>query len=284
MNDKPLPLFGLKVIEMGTLIAGPFAGKLLAEFGAEVIKIEPPNGGDPLRTWRKLHKETSLWWYLQARNKKSVTVNLKSEEGQEIVRRLAGSADILIENFRPGTMEKWNLGWDQLSAANPRLIMVRVSGYGQSGPYRDRTGFGAVGESMGGLRYVTGHPDRPPARVGISLGIHGDGRDPHAPGSLDDAAGDLAAIGDQDLLEHGRSTSLPEIRSCRGIGWSAPGQGGKLAEFGGSSQDWMTGFRLLRHRPLPASRLCTGPRRHQRNCESSSMGHLISMRVSLTNL
>ena len=170
MNDKPLPLSGLKVIEMGTLIAGPFAGKLLAEFGAEVIKIEPPNGGDPLRTWRKLHKETSLWWYLQARNKKSVTVNLKSEEGQEIVRRLAGSADILIENFRPGTMEKWNLGWDQLSAANPRLIMVRVSGYGQSGPYRDRTGFGAVGESMGGLRYVTGHPDRPPARVGISLG------------------------------------------------------------------------------------------------------------------
>lgn len=170
MNNKTLPLSGLKVIEMGTLIAGPFAGKLLAEFGAEVIKIEPPSGGDPLRTWRKLHKGTSLWWYLQARNKKSVTVNLKSEDGQEIVRRLAGGADILIENFRPGTMEKWNLGWDRLSALNPRLIMVRVSGYGQSGPYRDRTGFGAVGESMGGLRYVTGHPDRPPARAGISLG------------------------------------------------------------------------------------------------------------------
>ena len=170
MNQKPLPLEGLKVIELGTLIAGPFAGKLLAEFGAEVIKIEAPGGGDPLRGWRKLHKGTSLWWYLQARNKKSVTVNLKDQEGQEIVRGLARDADIVIENFRPGTMEKWKLGWEALSALNPRLIMVRVSGYGQSGPYRDRTGFGAIGESMGGLRYVTGDPDRPPARVGISLG------------------------------------------------------------------------------------------------------------------
>lgn len=170
MNRKPLPLEGLKVIELGTLIAGPFAGKLLAEFGAEVIKIEAPGGGDPLRTWRKLHKGTSLWWSLQARNKKSVTVNLKDQEGQEIVHRLARDADIVIENFRPGTMEKWNLGWETLSALNPRLIMVRVSGYGQSGPYRDRAGFGAIGESMGGLRYVTGDPDRPPARVGVSLG------------------------------------------------------------------------------------------------------------------
>lgn len=170
MNQKPLPLEGLKVIELGTLIAGPFAGKLLAEFGAEVIKIEAPRGGDPLRGWRKLHQGTSLWWYLQARNKKSVTVNLKDPEGQEIVRGLARDADIVIENFRPGTMEKWKLGWETLSALNPRLIMVRVSGYGQSGPYRDRTGFGAIGESMGGLRYVTGDPDRPPARVGISLG------------------------------------------------------------------------------------------------------------------
>lgn len=170
MNRKPLPLEGLKVIELGTLIAGPFAGKLLAEFGAEVIKIEVPGGGDPLRTWRKLHKGTSLWWSLQARNKKSVTVNLKDQEGQEIVHRLARDADIVIENFRPGTMEKWNLGWETLSALNPRLIMVRVSGYGQSGPYRDRAGFGAIGESMGGLRYVTGDPDRPPARVGVSLG------------------------------------------------------------------------------------------------------------------
>ena len=170
MSDKPLPLKGLKVIELGTLIAGPFAGKLLAEFGAEVIKIETPGDGDPLRSWRKLHQGTSLWWYLQARNKKSVTVNLKAKEGQEIVRRLARNADIVIENFRPGTMEKWNLGWDTLSVLNPGLIMVRVSGYGQSGPYRDRTGFGAIGESMGGLRYVTGDPGRPPARVGISLG------------------------------------------------------------------------------------------------------------------
>ena len=170
MSDKPLPLKGLKVIELGTLIAGPFAGKLLAEFGAEVIKIETPGDGDPLRSWRKLHQGTSLWWYLQARNKKSVTVDLKAKEGQEIVRRLARNADIVIENFRPGTMEKWNLGWDTLSVLNPGLIMVRVSGYGQSGPYRDRTGFGAIGESMGGLRYVTGDPGRPPARVGISLG------------------------------------------------------------------------------------------------------------------
>lgn len=170
MSQKPLPLEGLKVIELGTLIAGPFAGKLLAEFGAEVIKIEAPGGGDPLRSWRKLHKGTSLWWYLQARNKKSITVNLKDPEGQEIVRGLARDADIVIENFRPGTLEKWNLGWEALSALNPGLIMVRVSGYGQTGPYRDRTGFGAIGESMGGLRYVTGDSGRPPARVGISLG------------------------------------------------------------------------------------------------------------------
>ncbi|MEX2164773.1 MAG: CaiB/BaiF CoA-transferase family protein [Sulfuricaulis sp.] len=170
MNDKPLPLKGLKVIELGTLIAGPFAGKLFAEFGAEVIKIETPGDGDPLRSWRKLHQGTSLWWYLQARNKKSVTVDLKAKEGQEIVRRLVRNTDIVIENFRPGTMEKWNLGWDALSGLNPGLVMVRVSGYGQSGPYRDRTGFGAIGESMGGLRYVTGDPGRPPVRVGISLG------------------------------------------------------------------------------------------------------------------
>lgn len=164
------PLRGLKVIEMGTLLAGPFAARILAEFGAEVIKIEAPEGGDPLRTWRKMYQGTSLWWYVQSRNKKSVTVNLKTEEGQEIVRRLAQEADILIENFRPGTLEKWNLGWETLSALNPRLIMVRISGYGQTGPYRDRPGFGAVGEAMGGLRYITGYPDRPPVRVGISIG------------------------------------------------------------------------------------------------------------------
>ena len=164
------PLAGLKVLELGQLIAGPFAGKILAEFGAEVIKIESPDGGDPLRQWRLLHKGTSLWWYVQARNKKSVTANLRVAEGQEIVRRLARDADIVIENFRPGTLEKWGLGYDALSAVNPGLILLRLSGFGQTGPYRDQPGFGAVGESMGGMRHVTGFPDRPPVRMNISIG------------------------------------------------------------------------------------------------------------------
>ena len=164
------PLQGLRVLELGTLIAGPFCARLLAEFGAEVIKIEAPEGGDPLRTWRKLYKGTSLWWFAQARNKKSVTVNLKSPEGQKIVRAIARSCDIVVENFRPGALEKWGLGYEQLSAGNPGLVMVRLSGYGQSGPYRDQPGFGAIGEAMGGIRFVTGHPDRPPVRAGISLG------------------------------------------------------------------------------------------------------------------
>jgi formyl-CoA transferase len=164
------PLAGLKVLELGQLIAGPFAGKILAEFGAEVIKIESPDGGDPLRQWRLLHKGTSLWWYVQARNKKSVTANLRVAEGQEIVRRLARDADIVIENFRPGTLEKWGLGYDALSAINPGLILLRLSGFGQTGPYRDQPGFGAVGESMGGMRHVTGFPDRPPVRMNISIG------------------------------------------------------------------------------------------------------------------
>jgi formyl-CoA transferase len=164
------PLSGIKVIELGQLIAGPFCTRILAEFGAEVIKVESPDGGDPLRQWRKLHGGTSLWWFVQSRNKKSVTVNLKSPEGQGIVRRLAAEADIMVENFRPGAMEKWGLGYEDLSRANPGLVMVRLSGYGQSGPYKDRPGFGAIAEAMGGLRYVTGYPDRPPVRVGISLG------------------------------------------------------------------------------------------------------------------
>jgi len=169
------PLEGIKVIELGQLIAGPFAGKLFAEFGAEVIKIEAPAadgqpGGDPLRQWRKLHNGTSLWWYVQARNKKSVTINLRLAEGQEIVRMLARDADILIENFRPGTMEKWGLGYDRLAAENPGLIMLRLSGFGQTGPYRDQAGFGAIGESMGGLRYLTGYPDRAPVRPNLSIG------------------------------------------------------------------------------------------------------------------
>ncbi len=173
------PLTGLKVIEMGTLIAGPFCGRLLAEFGAEVIKIEAPatdkdDGGDPLRKWRKLYddgdEKTSLWWYAQARNKKSVTINLREKDGQEIVRKLAATADILVENFRPGTLEKWGLDYDTLRKINPKLIMVRLSGFGQTGPYKDRVGFGAIGESMGGMRYITGYADRAPVRVGISIG------------------------------------------------------------------------------------------------------------------
>jgi len=143
---------------------------MLAEFGAEVIKIEPPDGGDPLRKWRKLYKDTSLWWYVQARNKKSVTANLRLPEGQEIVRRLARNADVVIENFRPGTIEKWGLGYDELSRENPGLVMLRTSGFGQYGPYRDLAGFGAIGESMGGMRYVTGFPDRPPVRLNLSIG------------------------------------------------------------------------------------------------------------------
>ncbi len=168
--DKQLPLKGIKVIELGTLIAGPFCARMLAEFGADVIKIESPDGGDPLRKWRKMYEGTSLWWYVQARNKKSLTLNLKSPEAQEVVRKLVKDADIVVENFRPGAMEKWGLGWEALSQINPKLIMVRLSGFGQTGPYRDRPGFGAIGESMGGLRYITGFPDRPPARVGVSIG------------------------------------------------------------------------------------------------------------------
>jgi formyl-CoA transferase len=164
------PLKGIKVLELGSLIAGPYASALLAQFGAEVIKIEPPGRGDPLRTWRKIHDGTSLWWYAQARNKKSVTLDLKSDEARAIVRRLAKEADIVVENFRPGTLEKWGLGWSDLSALNSRLIMVRISGYGQSGPYHARPGFAAVAECMGGLRYVTGFPDRAPVRAGVSLG------------------------------------------------------------------------------------------------------------------
>lgn len=163
-------LSGIRVIEIGTLIAAPFAARLLGEFGAEVIKIETLGQGDPLRKWRKLHEGTSLWWYLQSRNKKSLALNLKSAEGIEIVKQLAESADVLIENLRPGALEKLGLGWDVLHALNPKLTLVRISGYGQSGPYRDRPGFGAIGEAMGGIRYTTGNSDSPPARVGVSLG------------------------------------------------------------------------------------------------------------------
>lgn len=170
MATETGPLAGVKVLELGTLIAGPFCSRMLAEFGADVIKIEAPDGGDQIRQWRKMYEGTSLWWYVQARNKKSVTANLRVPEGQEIVRRLAREADVVIENFRPGALEKWNIGWPQLAPLNPGLVMVRLSGFGQDGPYRDRPGFGVVGEAMGGLRYVTGYPDRPPVRLGISIG------------------------------------------------------------------------------------------------------------------
>jgi formyl-CoA transferase len=170
MSEAKKPLAGLKVVELGTLIAGPFCSRIMAEFGAEVIKVESPDGGDPLRKWRKLYEGTSLWWYVQSRNKKSVTANLKHPEGREFVRKLIAGADILVENFRPGVLEKLGLGWDALKADNPGLVMVRLSGFGQTGPYKDQPGFGAVGESMGGLRYITGFPDRPPVRTGISIG------------------------------------------------------------------------------------------------------------------
>jgi formyl-CoA transferase len=164
------PLAGLKVLELGQLIAGPFAGKTLADFGAEIIKIEAPGAGDPLRKWRMLKDGTSVWWQVQSRNKKSLALDLRTKEGQDIVRRLVAEADVVIENFRPGAMETWGLGPDDLLSLNPRLIMLRISGYGQTGPYRNRPGFGVVAEAMGGLRHLTGEPGRVPVRVGISLG------------------------------------------------------------------------------------------------------------------
>jgi crotonobetainyl-CoA:carnitine CoA-transferase CaiB-like acyl-CoA transferase len=172
MNELPMngPLAGVRVIEFGGLIAGPYAASVLAQFGAEVIKVESPGEGDPLRTWRKLHDGTSVWWYSLGRNKKSITLNLKAVKGQQIARDLVRTADIVIENFRPGVLERWGLGWEDLSKVNPKLVMVRISGYGQTGPYKDRPGFAAIAEAMGGLRHVTGYPDRPPVRAGVSLG------------------------------------------------------------------------------------------------------------------
>ena len=181
------PLSGVRVVEFGSLIAGPFATRIMAEFGAEVIKIEPPEG-DPLRGWRKLHEGTSLWWYVQARNKKSVVANLKDEATRDDILELLKTTDIVVENFRPGVMEKLGLGYDVLSALNPGIVMVRISGFGQDGPYRDQPGFGAIAESMGGLRYITGFPDRPPVRTGISIG--------------DSIAGLWAVIGAQMALRH----------------------------------------------------------------------------------
>lgn len=168
MSSKPLS--GIRVLELGQLIAGPFAAKMLGEFGAEVIKIEPPGKGDPLRNWRLIHDGTSVWWQVQSRNKKSVSLDLRQPEAQDLIRALVKDIDVVVENFKPGTMEGWGLGWEDLRAINPRLVMLRVSGYGQTGPYRDLPGFGAIGEAMGGLRHLSGEPDRTPVRVGISIG------------------------------------------------------------------------------------------------------------------
>ncbi len=166
----PAALQGVRVIEMGQLIAGPFCGKTLGEFGADVIKIEAPGAGDPLRNWRMIKNGTSVWWQVQSRNKRSIALNLRSPEGQDIARQLIAEADVLIENFRPGTLEGWGMGWDELKKINPGLVMLRISGYGQTGPYRDMPGFGVIGEAMGGLRHLTAEPGRVPVRVGVSIG------------------------------------------------------------------------------------------------------------------
>ena len=169
-SDKPLALAGVRVVEMGQLIAGPFCGKTLAEFGADVVKIEAPGGGDPLRNWRMLKSGTSVWWQVQSRNKRSLALDLRQAEGQAIARKLIAEADVLIENFRPGTLEGWGMSPEELHRLNPGLVMLRISGYGQTGPYRDMPGFGVVGEAMGGLRHLTGEPGRVPVRCGISIG------------------------------------------------------------------------------------------------------------------
>lgn len=192
------PLAGLRLIEMGTLLAGPFCGQLMGDFGAEVIKVEPPGQGDPMREWgREKAHGMSLWWPVVARNKKSVTLNLRETEGQEIARELIAKADFLLENFRPGTMERWNLSYEQLREINPRLIMIRVSGFGQTGPYAKRAGFGAVGEAMGGLRYVCGDPSTPPSRMGISIG--------------DSLAATFACIGALSALHHRERTGQGQV-------------------------------------------------------------------------
>jgi formyl-CoA transferase len=195
---KPGPLAGLRVIELGTLLAGPFCGQLLGDFGAEVIKVEPPGQGDPMRVWgrEKAHGK-SLWWPVVARNKKAITLDLRQADGQALLKDLVQQSDFLLENFRPGTMEKWGLGWSELSAINPRLIMIRVSGFGQTGPYSRQAGFGAIGEAMGGLRYVVGDPSTPPSRMGISIG--------------DSLAATFACIGALSALHHRDKTGRGQV-------------------------------------------------------------------------
>lgn len=201
MSDWVLPLDNVRVLELGQLLAGPFCGQLLGDFGAEVIKVEDPTTGDPMRQWGRTKPQgRSLWWPIVARNKKSVTCNLRTEEGQELLRELVRHSDILVENFRPGTLERWNLGYKELAAINPGLILVRVSGFGQDGPYAPQAGFGSIGEAMGGIRHVTGEPDRMPSRVGISLG--------------DALAGTFAALGAM-VAVHARSrTGRGQVVDC----------------------------------------------------------------------
>ncbi|MGH7906937.1 MAG: CaiB/BaiF CoA transferase family protein [Candidatus Binataceae bacterium] len=195
------PLDSIRILELGSLLAGPFAGHLMADLGAEVIKIEPPGASDLMRQWGPhLYQGRGLFWPIIARNKKCITLNLRVEEGREILRRLVRESDVLIENFRPGTMEKWELGWAELAAENPRLIMTRVSGFGQTGPYKERAGFGSVGEAIGGIRYVTGYPDRPPVRAGISLG--------------DSLAAMFATIGTLAALESRHHSGRGQVVDC----------------------------------------------------------------------
>ncbi len=197
-SDAGGPLADLRVLEMGQLLAGPFCGQLLADFGAEVIKLEQPGAGDPMRQWgREKPHGLSLWWPVVARNKKSVTLNLREPAGQALARELVANADILVENFRPGTLERWGLGYDDLAATNPGIILVRVTGFGQTGPYAPRAGYGSIGEAMGGLRYVTGEPDRPPSRAGISIG--------------DSLAGTLAAFGAVMAVHARRRTGRGQV-------------------------------------------------------------------------
>ncbi len=198
--DRPVagPLAGLRVIELGTLLAGPFCGQLLGDFGAEVIKVEPPGQGDPMRAWgREKANGKSLWWPVVGRNKKAITLDLRQAEGQALLKDLVSRSDFVLENFRPGTMEKWGLGWPELSAINPRLIMIRVSGFGQTGPYSRQAGFGAIGEAMGGLRYVVGDPSTPPSRMGISIG--------------DSLAATFACVGALSALHHRDRTGRGQV-------------------------------------------------------------------------
>ena len=195
---RPGPLYGLRVLELGTLLAGPFCGQLLGDFGAEVIKIEPPGQGDPMRNWgREKANGKSLWWPVVGRNKKAITLDLRQADGQDLLKQLVAKSDFVLENFRPGTMEKWGLGWEQLSAINPRLIMIRVSGFGQTGPYSRQAGFGAIGEAMGGLRYVVGDPTTPPSRMGISIG--------------DSLAATFACIGALSALHYREKTGRGQV-------------------------------------------------------------------------